>query len=798
MYISLNPIQYFDLAGVPLVAGRLRIYLHGSNNLASTYVMDGTRFIAGPNPVMLDNSGEQPNTIFLEAAIYDIHVDKNVDGTFTKISDFQFGFELPDVKNDTVVDGVAGLAQANPELGTVTVVGYDSNVFCGARSYIWDAGCTDAADGGCIVASQTTDTGRWLLLSDLREMPCTYYGVVPGHEANMSAFLTYPSVVGTYGIWMPPVPRFLKGDYASTGTFTTSKTVSFDAGARLTACKLQCNSVEITEPLESYVGDFVFAAQPVAESRWFRSAKAFWNCGAEELHQSPANYFADSNIGSAGQVGATLSRQKITGRPMAMTGSALLDFTLCEFAERSLSLDWYVNFHTCVITDRWFLGSVWDVGNSYANKQKIDITDNSVVLSNFDSADVYLKIVVGNGLDSVDLENRFVQSITADMGLRNLGHAYVNEAHFDSDIQMSDVVITDLYLDGGTGRADLTRVTATLKDTDFANINAHDSTLTFEADVDTATTALNMERSTLGFGSHNVGPESGQVGTTVNSVIFLDCNVSDAKVYTNQPWVSDCTLHNVGFVVYPIKSGSAYTYSIDFRRNRFLNASYITMSATAGETTPDATVYECGIGHLAIVDNEFNTTVSGVNCPFWAADGQHRFMAGIVYDITLSGGVYAVLWQSSYEYRGNTGNCPLSYFTQATLVNGGTDVSIAGKFSGTVTQYDDTVKVPTGGDTLHGRINQRVFCMPVTLSDWGTDEGSVHTIDNAAKLCTPYNGLYKDLGVFNTEAAPGLPSYWLVPNGAWDQSLPNDMFSVRLAVQAGLDGAGAVGMYNAQ
>ena len=189
MKISLCENQFFDDSGKPLSGGRISIFRHDSDTLAELFTIDGDIYREAENPVITATDG-RIQTLFFDAAIVDVRVEKlNGDGSFELLDTFQQGFDYPTAKNDTIVNGMDGLKKADTNLGIVCVYGYDETTLAPARHYVWDDSCTNQPDDGVIVMSENTETGRWVLLWDDEKLPCSIYGITPGKEANISAFL---------------------------------------------------------------------------------------------------------------------------------------------------------------------------------------------------------------------------------------------------------------------------------------------------------------------------------------------------------------------------------------------------------------------------------------------------------------------------------------------------------------------------------------------------------------------------------------------------------------------------------
>lgn len=696
MKISLNPIQYFDLAGVPLTAGRLKIYLHGSDNLANTYIMDGTEFIEGPNPVMLDNSGEQPNTIFLDAAIYDVHVEKLVDGFYAKISDFQFGFEMPSASNSTIANGMDALANTNPEVGIVTVVGYDSEVYAGPRTYIWDPTCTDNADGGCIVASETTENGRWLLLSDLRELPCTYYGIKPGREANVSAFLTYQETVGQWGIQMPPVPRFLSGSYTSTGTFSVTKTIMFDKGAQFRNAVFECPDVEIPE-WDDYVADFYISDNnAVVHSSWFKTVAYFLTCDSDHLVFDDVNYFVNNTISAP----FTFNNKVIEAHarlPVVYVNSGRLEFDGCSFLGVGFfnSTD-IVRFAHTVFKQEWFTIpqlANWDfVSKIFVRSVSLD----TILLDNFSSPEVYVKAMEADGKTEVDLAGRTISSITTTQltTIRNAvctGNILVNEPL--ANVVLDNVTCQSVSVECNTLTVYRSRIMF-VPEPACTVVYAFDSDVSSQYAVTNPTVGFTMERCRVGI-SFNRGADN----TTKDYTISLyDCTLyANVSISSKSLAMHNCTTSNATIKAYPYLDNEQYHIDLRLVDNNFFNANPVEITKV-----DDDNCHSC-IANWVIVGNSFVGNNEGVRCRYWSnRTGTQYDKPFIVPDI-----------RSVIEYSGNSGKCPAE--------------SCKGAGMPGVTQPWRTVDIGTGNIYLYTYTLGRV-CPKYDTDEAGSDNYKLYRV----------------------------------------------------------------------
>lgn len=410
MKIASNIEQYFDDEGRPLVNGRVSFYTHDSDTLADIYYLEGDRYDAAPNPIITADDGRVP-TIWFDATVLDVKVEKCLpDGSYELMDTFQIGFDYPKSANDTLTYGIEGLQNTDPAVGIVQVVGYWDDYDAPARWYVWDPNCNLAADGGVIIESSVGEEGRWILLWDDELLPSSIYGIIPGsNEANVSSFLNYPDFVGTYQVRTPPMPRFLTGTYTTDTNYGTLRTVYFDRGARFSNARIVCNNAIILEN-DNYVCDFSFNAVNVtAHSSWFRTAQAFWHCGADKYVLDYTNYMTDYRLTTT----ANLSNKVIEGvhrLNMTYVNNSYLKLTNCSILGSELFSARYdkIQFNSMLFKESWFAPvgvNYWDFGR-ISGGHNIEVmtgaAGNIIRYQEFSTPDVYLKACLANGDTTFD------------------------------------------------------------------------------------------------------------------------------------------------------------------------------------------------------------------------------------------------------------------------------------------------------------------------------------------------------------------------------------------------------------
>lgn len=252
MYCNLGQNQFFDDAGAPLSAGRVKIYAKGSDTLLPIYEDNGDGFVPAQNPVITANDGRIP-TVFWPAALVDVVVEKNNgDGTYTELDSYVAGLDMASVEAVQGVSSITELRSIMPsENMVVQVNGYYTAGDSPTRKYLWVTGAANIDDGGYVITSyQNYDGGRWVMLWDDPEfLPVSLYGVMCGYSgysktSNIAGLeaLGHYVLVGSVRVEVPPVILFdcrmaqpTSGQsspvaYHWTGTFTTTHYVSCARG----------------------------------------------------------------------------------------------------------------------------------------------------------------------------------------------------------------------------------------------------------------------------------------------------------------------------------------------------------------------------------------------------------------------------------------------------------------------------------------------------------------------------------------------------------------------------------------
>lgn len=284
IYFSWNPGTVVDLEGRPMAAGRVTVYVHDSNVLATVYTLEGSSYVVADNPQLLDDAGRLSATLFAEIGIYDVKIEKdNGDGTYEDFDNFEIGID-----SSTIVGGsgaeapdVEALTEMNPDdVGNLVTV-----MSAPVRTYFWDPDSVDTPDGGIVVDSNVKGEGNWILVFDGAYLPSSVYGVKDGDVTNINSLFNYATTVGSANIATPPAILLEQGTYNVPGTYICNKHLAFAPGAKIASGTVQVKSdIEVFGARTGYLGDIKYInAGCTAKLSWFRTRTGFRDCGASYL-----------------------------------------------------------------------------------------------------------------------------------------------------------------------------------------------------------------------------------------------------------------------------------------------------------------------------------------------------------------------------------------------------------------------------------------------------------------------------------------------------------------------------------
>lgn len=702
--------------GLP-VEGRMTVYVHDTDTPATLYTLEGENYVQALNPQPL-HAGLTDATVFTALGVFDVVVEMDAGGgNWEQVGDYETGmdFDIASYSRNTV-DTVEDLRDVNPELGAVTVRWYAEEGDCCPRTYVWDAESENTEDGGYVIGSDVSDSGKWILVWDGDTLPCGVYGVKPGTEANISLLLAYPAVVGSFQMATAPRVRFTRGTYTTNNTWSTSKEILFDPGAKFTNGTYICPKAQVVGNNDSYVADFEFtAADAVAHSSWFRTVNAFWLCGAKRIVIDGTNYFGNSVMTAQ----ATVEEATIEGtKRMAVTYSDGGYVRLVRCAVNATGI-FSPNADFVIINGMGWNDGMWntrtasnfDFGrvSSGNHVEFLSTGNNDQGLSQFSNTAVYVKmreaqlVAIPTSSKVLDLQGRSVDSFSS-FSFTAIVNAHVKGnvtlAGTISGFRMSDVVV-DGQVDGGTDPI-VERVKAKWVTEWTGSFTAYDSEISGPA-----VTGAHDITVVGGYWRKSIDNATDNV-TDTGSVVFRDCVLDrvGGVIRTKNLDIVRCGVYGQTVEVYPYydNDGSRFLFkgSIDFSEIRGATPVSYKIFHGQGDGCKDCVLAYSWSG------NSFSGNDKGLTFEFWADSST------LAYVLARTG--------HSVVYSGNSGKCPLE----------------AWHGSKENAQWTVCAFYPADGDI-------------------DSPHTGFYRVDVDVRACPPFNGTMSDAGTYGAWMGPSYP-----------------------------------------
>lgn len=668
MKIALGNEPYLDRSTGKPVEGRLSVYLIHSDTLARTYTIEGNNgFVEAPNPVLL-HGGLPDDSLFVELGLYGLKIERytgpagqmsaeSPDDYFEQIDYLEAGMDFdPQASSANVVDTIGDLENADPALKFVTVLWHDTAGDCIPRQYFWDAGAQDNIDGGYVVGSEVSDTGRWILLWADEILPCTVYGVTPSNTSNLNLLLNYPDTVGSLHLVTAPCVRFTAGSYDANFVFSTDKEIVFDGEATFPYASFNCPRVRVMGSSSSYIADFYFTAPDAeAHSSWFRTLQGFWHCNAKFLFCDTTNHFTStlltSNVNLSDKVVIGNGRLPNTyangvyfaiGANTSITGRI---FSSADFVS-IMSTGWGDGIFAT--TGTWDPGLI-SAGHhvQFSNVPDLDL---------FENADRWVKTMVERRERfnstiwsdfTLDLQNRRLDNLAPGKftEIRNGTFNRLTISNSGADITLRNVTVSDFTLSCRY----ILIYDSTVNFGMVPSISAlwgYNSRISASMIWTEPNVQCEFERCYIGISFHRVTENDNQEAL----LKFTECNLQrNVGIYTKNLEMYRCLTDNNSIKIYPYKANNNYYFKAVFVNNDF-NSAY-PIEFTRVETINGWVQENCYdiILNWKIVGNSFNGNDEGIRMRYW----QKR--AGSYYTrtfIKMASGVHSI------TYEGNIGKCP--------------------------------------------------------------------------------------------------------------------------------------------
>lgn len=641
-------------------SGKIDILDPVSTNPIDVYTYDAAndRYVIATNPIILNAQSRAQHTYFVTQLAY-CRLSKFLGATMNEfgvtapqyefVRDWYGSFDQEDAKNDTIINGMDALRDANTDLGKVTVVGYWTDKDCEARTYVWDPQCTQDQDGGYIVKNNDKDNGRWILMFDGEYLPSTYYGVYPGRETQMNNLLNYVDTVGTgekptaKGIYFQP------GVYdASTVALITQKKVLLDADTQFTRDSFEVADLKVVGKATHWICDFwIDNPNSEAHSSWFKSVAVFWRNGANTLILDKTNYFVNTAINSS----TPLNDVTIIGNtriPATYGENGVLRLNHCTIVGSKIfnSTD-KIAFLNTDINDSW-----WNVPADIDFHTKVSARSsglNKLVIENFANTTAFINAITADGRTALDLAGRDVSILNVPVTITELRNV-IAETISCSMGSSADIVFRNVTANSVT----LSCRYITVYDSDisfqyeptFSAMWGHDSRINSSYPWQAKSKQIICDNCYIGIGINMVTDNTSDHGV----LEFTNCEFQqNVSLSVKRITMKRCVTSNNTIKVYPRKTDSTYYIGpATFENCVFNNNNPIEFT----KNEYDDECYEC-IAQWTLIGNSFEGNDEGVRCRYW----QNR--VGSNYRKTF---IKLGTSVNTIEIKGNTGKCPAEDF----------------------------------------------------------------------------------------------------------------------------------------
>ena len=633
-----------DINRKALVHGKLEILDPVSNNQLTIWSYTDDQYTVMENPIILDIEGRVPQTVFCDRIVY-VRVyaykgnDENNRPIYEFVRDFYAG-ENENAESREYIVGIEALKDLDPSVNSsVNVLGYFNAYDCPMRQYVWDSECTQDADNGYIVASDVSDKGRWILVFSGEYLPSSYYGVYPGHTANINALLSYIDYVGTALTKTAPGVWFVPGEYSdSTVALITNKKLLIDNSTSFSYKSITSNDdIKIVGGETDHCITDLYGVKSV-HSSWYKTLQGFLDSGAKELIFDKSNNFTQapvmtknttlSNVHLVNNTNAYADRMGFNNFTLTLDKCTVDDHLFYPLTSR-------IYFKNMLVTDRYFYGP--NVNNMDISR----INADNIYLCNFDNAEIYLKWMYQKGYTDIDMEGRIVSDIDFAPSLTGLHNCRFNT------LTLNDPSKT-VFLENCQG---------VLRSVNSANLIIYNCRLTLDTNLALAQGGL------LNIKDSNI-TGTGDIQAGADFALMIEHS-------TLEPSITCPNVTNINAQLYDVIVKSSTVGNIELKKLEMTNSKAGTIKiygsvAAAGNTIGNVKlennviddfgfftvtgfeqyVSNCTFVQTRIVNNTFNNSFT---CPFYVKDS-----GGNKYEFISSTGNH------DYLYKGNHGQCPIN------------------------------------------------------------------------------------------------------------------------------------------
>ena len=646
---------FLDLNEEALVYGKVEILDPISNNPLNVWTYTDAEYTIATNPIRLSIEGRATQTIFSDRLSYVrvykfLGLDEHNQEMFEFVRDYLVGFDENSESREYIV-GIEALKDLDPSVNSaVNVIGYYELGDCDTRQYVWDANSQLDPDGGYVVGSNVSSTGRWILQFNGEYLPSAYYGVWPGKTANINALLSYVEVINgkktAPGVW------FVPGEYDVNTNLQTTKRVLLDAGTTFACQYFYCGNLRVIGEPEVAICDFDFYdPEQEAHSSWFRTMAGYLTCGAKKFIFDERDNFVNHTLQNTNYALQNKIIEGQTRLPVTYNGdNCRITFNNCAInAERIFNSTDKLGFAYADIKDNWWSNPASVDWNStvYARTTAL----NRIQLDNFTNVAAYVNAKVADGATFVDLAGREIGSLAFNGGLIELRNAYVTGSLTiskpTSDIYLKHVIAGNVSCSCRYITIEDNSDISFSSEPSFSAMWAYKSKVYGSSFWTGHTKQIICKNCEVGFGL-NWAQDNDFDHPYIE---FTECTFQENNsYYVKRITMKRCVTNNNTIKVYPHKADNVYYLGqVTLESNTFNNNNPVefTKVDTIDGWAQD-NVYEC-IAQWNITNNLFLGNSEGLRCRYWS----HR--TGSNYNKTF----ITDSQDNSIVYVGNTGNCPL-------------------------------------------------------------------------------------------------------------------------------------------
>ena len=637
---------FIDIDIGPLVQGKVEILDPVSNNPLNVYTYTDDEYVIAANPVILDVEGRPEQTIFSDRLSY-LRVyafkgyDENSHPIYQFIRDYYAGHNAQSEVTNNVI-GMEALKDVDPAYNSqVTVVGYHNQFDCEPRTYIWDENSTLDADNGYVVASDVSDTGRWILQFDGPYIPSSYYGVYPGHTANINALATFIEQI--HGKATAPGIFMIPGNYGDVSLITTKKVLLF---SNTQISSVYCSWIDVKGKPSTWIGN-IFPSDtscPVYSS-WYKHARSFWGNSSRVKHTDGRNWINNDIVANMTNQNVTFVTHQGT-KLTTNTGDYKLVFNNCDIIGDYgfLDKDSTCRFINMEMSDKFYNSNAITSANiefSTVSGQQVKL-----VLDHFAKVENYAALLYKTGETSIDMGNIYCgRTVAIDLSeyttIRNLdaNMATVGKAN-GSAVTIKDSTVSNLTIQNTNVSLNNSNVRITSFPQNFAQLNVGNGS-TVQGGFTLTKGAVTCVDSTWGMAINEVTDNT----TLSPSIVFRKSTITGITIQTKNIQVYDSRLNNAIVKIYPYKNNDKYWLFGRFERNDITNSDNPSIQFTM--LSGDNLCKDCW-WDFRMIGNDFQGNALGVTCPYWTVGTVSNVVMFIARDHANGG----------FIVKQNTGNCP--------------------------------------------------------------------------------------------------------------------------------------------